>query len=396
MISFDEALHRVLESASGHVASEAVRLEACLGRYLAEPIRAAVNVPGFDNSAMDGYAVAAGDIEAGKKYVVSQRVAAGQNPSLLECGTVARIFTGAKMPERSDAVILQEDTEVDEDGRVSFTGAVSSGQNVRPAGQDIQNGSLLIESGKRLTAADIGLIASVGVAEVRCAKPLRVAFFSTGDELQQPGTPLDGAQIYNSNRYMLFACLQELGMQPVDLGVCGDNAEKTREILQKASEQADCIITTGGMSVGDEDYVRSEAQALGTLEFWKIAMKPGKPFAMGSINGVPFFGLPGNPVSTYVTFQLLVRPWLLKRMGADFMVEKRAATAAFSFENCGSRLDFLRAQLRASESGELKAALYDNQSSGVLSSIAWADGVVPVAPGLTVCPGDVVELWCLK
>lgn len=419
MISFEEALKRVLDSvtnsAPGAVPNEQVPLEDALGRYVAESISAPINVPGFDNSAMDGYAVRVSDIEMGKAMPVSQRIAAGKDSSALESGTVARIFTGAKMPLGADAVILQEDSLKVEHGKaagsnsesvradareyseyVEFAELPVVNQHIRPAGQDIQRGSLLVEPGKRLTAADIALIASVGIAEVQCARPLKVAFFSTGDELRQPGEALEGAQIYNSNRFLLAGCLRELGMQPIDLGCIEDSAEDTRNVLLQASEQADCILTTGGMSVGEEDYVRSEAQALGELNFWKIAMKPGKPFAMGEIKGVPFFGLPGNPVSTYVTFQVLVKPWLLKKMGAVYLPVKQRLIANFDFENRGRRLDFVRAKLQCSDGGEMKVALYDNQSSGVLSSIVWADGFVPVPATSEVRAGDRVEYWGLS
>lgn len=384
MISFDEALARVLDSVTGLVKSEAVPLGRAAGRYLAEPISATIDVPGFANSAMDGYAVKVADISIGGSFPVSGRVAAGEDPSPLVSGSVVRIFTGAKVPAGADAVILQEDTQIQDDGRVRFAEIPGKGQHIRPAGQDIQKGSLLLEAGRRLHAADIGLVASVGIAEIQCARSLRVAFFSTGDELQQPGKPLGGAQIYNSNRYVLAACLSELGMQPIDLGVCKDSAESTRDVLLRASEQADCIITTGGMSVGDEDYVRSQAQALGELDFWKIAMKPGKPFAMGSIQGVPFFGLPGNPVSTYVTFQLLVKPWLLKKTGANYAHRLVPAKAEFSFANRGKRLEFLRGNLGVNESGELSVTCFDNQSSGVLSSIVKSNVLIPVDPGQAV------------
>jgi len=392
MISFNDALSRVLGSVSDPIESDSVPIESAHGRYLTQAISAPIDVPGFANSAMDGYAVKVADINIGERVSVSGRVAAGEDPGPLSPGSVVRIFTGAKIPVGADAVILQEDARIQDDGCVEFIEMPGPGQHIRPAGQDIQRDSLLLDAGRRLSAADIGLVASVGIAEMKCARPLRVAFFSTGDELQLPGKPLSGAQIYNSNRYVLAACLRELGMQPVDLGVCEDSAEATRDILLRASEQADCIITTGGMSVGDEDYVRSQAQALGELDFWKIAMKPGKPFAMGSIQGVPFFGLPGNPVSTFVTFQLLVKPWLLKKTGANFQQRFVRARAQFDFENRGKRLDFLRGKLITNEASELTVSLFENQSSGVLSSIAQSNALIPVEPGCGVNRGELVEV----
>ncbi len=395
MISYDEALQQVLASVDAPADSELLPLQAALGRYLAEDIQAQIDVPGFANSAMDGYAVRAAEIRTGKPMPVSQRIAAGNAPEPLQQGSVARIFTGAMLPDGADAVVLQEDSSIDESGRVAFTELPIPGQHIRPAGQDIARGSRLVEAGKRLAAVDIALAASVGTASLPCRKPLRVAFFSTGDELRQPGEPLQGAQIYNSNRYLLDACLRELGMVPVDLGCCADEPAATRSILQQASQVADCVLTTGGMSVGEEDYVRSEAEKLGSLQFWKIAMKPGKPFAMGQINGTPFFGLPGNPVSTYVTFQLLVRPWLLKTLGAAYLPRKEAAIAQNAFENRGGRLDFVRVRTSVNPKGLLEAEIYNNQSSGVLSSISWANALLPVPPRSQIVAGDRVELWSL-
>ena len=395
LMPFDDALASVLASAPSEIKKENVPLVQCLGRYLAEDIGAKVAVPSFDNSAMDGYAVIAADVELGKPLTISQRVPAGVDPQPFTSGTAARIFTGAKVPEGADAVILQEDSRVDADELVSFSELPVAWQHIRLSGQDVELGTVVARAGERVSAADVGMIASVGVAEVPCVRPIRVAFFSTGDELQLPGKPLAGAQIYNSNRYMLSACLTEIGMEPIDLGVCEDSKEGTRAMLLAASEQADVILTTGGMSVGEEDYVRSEAEALGDLDFWKIAMKPGKPFAMGQINGAQFFGLPGNPVSTFVTFQLLVKPWLLKASGAQYQPKKAVAIADFDFKNKGKRLDFVRVKTKVSEEGVLHAGLFDNQSSGVLSSIAMCDALVPMLPGVCVEFADSVQLWYL-
>ena len=413
MIAYQDAFDIISASAKVTSLVELVPLSQALGRIVARQQVADIDVPGYNNSAMDGYAVRVADIELNKLFVQSQRIAAGDIAQPLTQGTVARIFTGAMMPEGADAVILQEDSDsgnaagdlaIDASGldvstqaaTVSFTELPKAAQHIRLAGQDIAAGAVVVEQGRRLAAGDIGLLASVGVAQVECFRPIRVAFFSTGDELKNPGEPLVTGQIYNSNRYFLAATLRELGAEPIDLGCCPDSAEATRAMLLDASERADCIVTTGGMSVGEEDHVRAQVEALGSMLFWKIAIKPGKPVAFADINGTPFFGLPGNPVSSFVTFHLFVRPWLLKTMGSSaWQPQTVKAIASFDWRNSGRRLDFLRGIAAFNERGELVVDLFSNQSSGVLSSIAGSNVLVPVSAGSSLSCGAVCDVMSL-
>ncbi len=400
MISYEEALQIILSDNCSSSQTESVSLPQSLGRYVAKTQSACINVPGYDNSAMDGYAVRAEELaalEQGASFCVSQRIAAGSIASPLKKGTVARIFTGAMLPEGANAVVLQEDTVVDENEKVSFTEQAIKGRHIRLAGQDIRKDEPVVARGQRLNPADIGLLASVGVGALDCYRPQRVAFFSTGDELKDPGEELEPGQIYNSNRYFLESSLRELGLEPMDLGRCPDSAEATASMLLRASELADCIVTTGGMSVGEEDYVLAQAKSVGSIKFWKIAIKPGKPVAFGDIKGVPFFGLPGNPVSSYVTFQLFVRPWLLRAMGAKNWNHQRiVAVSNFDFYNRGKRLDFLRGTANVQSNGQLRVSLFSNQSSGVLSSIAKSNVLIPIKAGCGLRAGESCEVIVLS
>ncbi|MDG2472848.1 MAG: molybdopterin molybdotransferase MoeA [Pseudomonadales bacterium] len=397
MIAFETGLAQVLAK-SLEPEVESISLNQALGRITAARKIAAIDVPSVDNSAMDGYAVRCADFARGNTFTVSQRIAAGDLALALEPVSVARIFTGAMIPAGADAVILQEDSQsLVDSNQVTFSETPSLGQHIRLAGQDIRYQSEVVAKGHRLSPGDIGLLASVGVSKLQCYRPLTVAFFSTGDELKDPDQALEPGQIYNSNRYFLAARIAECGAIPLDLGRCPDDAASTAQFLLQAAEQADCVITTGGMSVGEEDYVRQQVEALGFIDFWKLAIKPGKPVAFGQLQGTAFFGLPGNPVSAYVTFHLLVRPWLLKSMGLANLVDidlanasltGYSATANFERNNRGRRLDFLRGVARINEEGQLIADLFDNQSSGVLSSISAANILIPMAAGQKLTAGD--------
>ena len=400
MMDFNRAVEVIVADADtqGGGEPEAVALANAAGRYLASAIESPIDVPGFDNSAMDGFAVRIADVELGKRLPISQRIPAGAIAGDLAAKTVARIFTGAMIPPGADAVILQEDALYDNDStEVEFTELPSVAQHIRPAGQDIAKHQKALQEGKRLTPADIGLLASLGYAELPCTPNVRVAFFSSGDELVEPGQPLAPGQIYNSNRFFLSACIRELGATAIDLGRCPDSAESTREMLLEASACADLVITTGGMSVGEEDHIRHQAQAIGDIDFWKLAIKPGKPVAFGKIGDARFFGLPGNPVSSFVTFQLLVRPWLLKRLGAaNWDFQRLHATATFTRKNSGRRLEFLRANVQRDTDSSLSVSLFDNQSSGVLSSVAASNVLLPIQPSSTIQTGDRCELIVLS
>src|SRR5512139_3399724 len=388
MLSADQLLDALLERAHGVTASETVAVSAALGRVLAAPQTSAITVPPADNSAMDGYAVRVADVSAaGVRLPVSQRILAGSVGETLTPGTAARIFTGAPLPPGADAVLMQEYCAA-EDGDVVIHALPRPGENIRRAGEDIVAGADILAAGTRIGAAEMGLAASVGLAELPVFRKLRVACFFTGDELVTPGTPLAPGQIYNSNRYTLTGLVNGLGCELVDLGIVPDTLEATEAALARAAREADVVITSGGVSVGEADYVKAAVEKLGRVEMWKVAMKPGKPFVYGRVGDTDFIGLPGNPVSAFVTFCLFVRPFLQKRMGAaDVLYRAFAVQADFAWVKPGARREFLRAQLQPNG----KLALFANQSSGVLTSCAWADGLVDLAIGQTVQPGDWVR-----
>ncbi len=366
---------------------ESCALMAANGRILREDIVAACDVPPADNSAMDGYALRLDDLTPQGLLPVSQRIAAGHPAKPLAPGSAARIFTGAELPAGADCVVAQEDCTL-EGGQLRVAIAPRLGQHIRPRGQDIAAGSVVVAAGHRLSAADIGLMASVGVAQCTVARRLKVALLSTGDELREPGELLGAAQIYNSNRPMLMALLHNLGCEVVDLGIVADTAAATAEALRRASEQADMVISSGGVSVGEEDHVKAQLEKQGRLTLWKLAIKPGKPLAYGRLGERPFFGLPGNPVSSFVTFCLLVRPYILAVMGCRApLPAMRVGRANFDWPRAGSRQEYLRAQVSAD--GAL--SLHPQQSSGALSSVAWCNALAVIPPGTTLRTGDALH-----
>ncbi|MHB1352896.1 MAG: molybdopterin molybdotransferase MoeA [Thiobacillus sp.] len=388
MLSADQLLDALLERARPLAAAATVPVANTLGRVLAAPLISTITVPPADNSAMDGYAVRAADVPApGATLPVSQRILAGAVGESLRPGTAARIFTGAPVPAGADAVLMQEDCSGAGD-EVVVNAMPRAGENIRRAGEDIAAGAEVLAAGTRIGAAEMGLAASVGAAGLPVFRRLKVACFFTGDELVTPGTPLRPGQIYNSNRYTLSGLVQGLGCELIDLGIVPDTLEATEAALEGAASVADVVVTSGGVSVGEADYVKAAVEKLGRVEMWKVAMKPGKPLVYGRVNDTDFIGLPGNPVSAFVTFCLFVRPFLLKRMGAsDVLYRAFTVPAGFTWAKPGTRREFLRARLQ--RDGRL--ALFPNQSSGVLTSCAWADGLVDVAIGQTVAPGDFVR-----
>lgn len=373
------------------------------GRVLRQAAVSPLQVPPQDNSAMDGYAVRSAQCATGDAvFVVSQRIAAGMPAQALAQASVARIFTGAPIPEGADAVVMQEDCELLEDGRVRVNSRPQAGQWIRRSGEDIVRGSTVLAAGTRLGPAELGLAASIGLAQVQVARRPKVALFSTGDELVMPGdvAPQDMPEgsIYNSNRFFLRALLQRMGCEVTDLGIVPDQRQATIDALREAARDHDVILTSGGVSVGEEDHVKPAVSALGQLDLWQISIKPGKPFAYGRVQReasdpgagdfAHFVGLPGNPVSSYVTFLVLVRPFLLRLQGVqDVLPRSILARADFAWPRGDKRREFLR--VRYNSEGGLER--FANQSSGVLTSTAWGDGVVDNPPGQTIAPGDSVR-----
>ena len=398
----EDALAAVLAQAQPLPGAAFVDLLQADGRVLAADCIAPLQVPPLDNSAMDGYAVRSAEVaQAGTVLPVSQRIPAGQVGTALQVGTVARIFTGAPLPLGADAIVMQEDCTVLDDGRVRFDAVPQPGQFVRRAGQDIALGSTALQAGLRLTPAALGLAASLGLAQLPVARRPRVALFSTGDELALPGSiapqDLPPGHIFNSNRYVLASLLQRWGCEVVDGGILPDDRAATHAALAQAAQDCDLLVTSAGVSVGEEDHVRPVVEQLGALSLWKIAMKPGKPFAFGHVRrsgGDPaagrahFIGLPGNPVSSLITALVLLRPFVLALQGAS-VVQPPAhwLTADFEITQRDSRREFLRARRNAA--GQLE--LFANQNSGVLTSTVWAEGLVDNPAQTLIARGDRVR-----
>ncbi|HSX90792.1 MAG TPA: gephyrin-like molybdotransferase Glp [Pseudomonas sp.] len=387
LMPVEAALQRLLAMAEATpiVETQRVALAEAAGRVLAEPLIAGLDLPPWPNSAMDGYALRLADW-TGEPLPVSQRIQAGSAPEPLQAGSCARIFTGAPMPLGADTVEMQENVVLGDDGRIRFSEPLQLGQNVRAQGQETRIGDEVLPVGTRLGPIELGLVASLGIAELSVRRRMRVAVLSTGDELVEPGQPLGPGQIYNSNRRLLIAWLQRLGCAVVDAGILVDDLERTRAALAALGD-VDLILSTGGVSVGEADFLGVALREEGELALWKLAIKPGKPLTCGHFRGVPVIGLPGNPASTLVTFALLARPYLLRRLGVQ-RVEPLGfnVPAGFVWGKPGKRREYLRARL---ENGRVLP--YPNQSSGVLRSAAWAEGFAEVLEGTTLAIGDTVR-----
>ncbi len=397
MLSVAEALQTLLQAAPTKVETELVPTISANGRVLASTQHSNLHVPPMDNTQMDGYAVRSADCVSGQALLpVSQRIPAGIVGTQLAPGSAARIFTGAFIPAGADAVVMQEQTQIEEINGQTFVRVLhqpQAGEWIRRQGEDIRVGAEILQAGTRLRAQELGLAASVGLAELPVTKPIRVAVFFTGDELTMPGQPLKPGAIYNSNRFVLNALLQNLQCVVTDYGIVPDSLEATRDTLRKAAQEHDLIITSGGVSVGEEDHIRPAVEAEGHINMWQIAVKPGKPLAFGEVKrsdgeSAFFLGLPGNPVSSFVTFLLFVRPFILRCQGVqDVSPQSVMMRADFDWPKTDRRNEFLRARINSD--GGLD--LFPNQSSGVLSSAVWGDGLIDLAAGTTVKKGDWVK-----
>lgn len=393
MLAINDALNQVLDQAKKMNAKRKIiidnlAIEETLGLTLAKDQTSQIDVPPADNSAMDGYAINcdALSINEPTEFIISQTIAAGSVPQKLVKGTTARILTGAEIPDGANAVVMQEQCKI-KDNVVVVPAGIAKHNNIRAQGQDIKIGDRILEQGRVLRPQDIGLLASIGIATVPVFRPLTVAILSTGDELAEPGEALAAGKIYNSNRYLLKGFLKKLNMNILDLGVVRDNLDATKASLVQAAAKADCIISTGGVSVGDEDHVKRAVTELGVLDVWRIALKPGKPLAFGAINNTPFFGLPGNPVSTFVTFLLFVKPFLSLQQGqTNTSPTALLLTADFSAKANPKRQEYVRVRRNQ---GRLD--IFPNQSSGVLSSVVQADGLAVIPIGQSINPGDTIE-----
>jgi molybdopterin molybdotransferase len=396
MLSTAQALDLLLAAAVPLRRFEDLPTQEANGRVLAVDLVSPMNVPPMDNSQMDGYAVRAADCAGGAAELpVSQRIPAGTVGAALQAGTVARIFTGATIPAGADAVVMQEQCEArpgTEPPLVVVRHAPQVGDWIRRAGEDIASGAVILRAGARLRPQDLGLAASVGIAQLPVFRRLRVAVFFTGDELAMPGEPLKPGAIYNSNRFTLRGLLENLGCAVSDFGIVPDKLDATRETLRRAAQDHDLIITSGGVSVGEEDHVKPAVEAEGRLNLWQIAIKPGKPLAFGEVGRGEektfFIGLPGNPVASFVSFLLFVRPFILRLHGAQHVAPQALSMRAdFSWSRADRRNEFLRAKINPA--GGLD--LFPNQGSAVLSSVVWGDGLVDNPPGQTIAPGDAVR-----
>ncbi|RZL00061.1 MAG: molybdopterin molybdenumtransferase MoeA [Rubrivivax sp.] len=399
LMPLDDALSGLRDAVQQLAAPPTEQVDSfeALGRVLAEDLVSGVDVPPLDNSAMDGYAVRCSDVPAdGLSLPQSQRIAAGQVGAGLAPGSCARIFTGAPVPPGADAVVMQEQCEA-EGPSVRFLAAPRSGQNIRLRGEDIAQGATVLSRGLRLSAGALGVAASVGAARLSVFKPPRVALLTTGNELVMPGQPLPPGAIYNSNRHALRGLIQGTGAGSSDLGIIPDNLPATREMLRRAAQEHDLILTSGGVSVGEEDHLKAAVQAEGELHFWQLAIKPGKPFVFGRVRRADsshalYMGLPGNPAASFVTFLLLVRPVLGVLAGEPWCWPSPTLLRAdFDWPRADQRREFVRVRRNAAGG----VSLYPHQGSGVLTSAVWADGLVDLAPGQTVQAGDMVSFVAL-
>jgi molybdopterin molybdotransferase len=392
MMSVDEAVGIITARVTAVGETESVALVDADGRILARNVAAPLPLPPFTNSAVDGFAVPAADLPRDKElmFPVAGRVQAGSSGEPAKAGHAVRIFTGAPMPAGTDTVFMQEDVRLEPSGKVVLPAGLKVGANVRPAGEDIREGHVALKAGDRLRPQDVALAAAFGLTRLDVVRRIRVAVFSTGDELASPGTERTAAQLFDSNRFMLMALLKRLGCKVSDLGILRDERESLAKALKKAARVHDLILTTGGVSTGEEDHVKAGVESVGSLVLWRMAIKPGRPVAMGIIGGTPFIGLPGNPVASFVTFVHVVRPTVLALSGAvPLALLPIPVRAAFSYKKKSGRREYVRVTLRRAEDGALEAVKFPREGAGLLSSLVDTDGLVELGETVTaVEPGE--------
>ncbi|MDB4037605.1 molybdopterin molybdotransferase MoeA [Candidatus Thioglobus sp.] len=400
LMSADDALSFLIDSASVTVMTEAVSLDDSLGRILASDIHSTINVPGFDNSAMDGYTIALNDSQVAQEnlsFDVVDRIAAGSTGNDLKVGNAARIFTGAPIPNGANTVVMQEECTLSEDkSQITVKRAINLNENIRPTGNDILKDNVILSSGRQIKPQDISLAASVGVGELVVFKKIKVGVFFTGDELVEPGNLLTPGKIYNSNRYALVALLKQVGCDVINLGNIEDKLDATCEALEALESQCDLIMTTGGVSVGEEDHVKPAVEKLGELNLWKIRMKPGKPLAYGKVKQTPFIGLPGNPVSSFVTFCIFSLPFIKKMQGnSNYESKILKVKTNFDCKRAKPRREYARVRIDHSTETPL-ANLFPKQGSDVMSSVVWADGIIEIPENTTFETGTILNYFSMS
>lgn len=395
LMSVDEAVWMIASRVEAVTDTEWVDLTEADGRVLSADIRAPLALPPFTNSAVDGYAVRSADLPRDKEqsFPVSGRIQAGSSASdVIVAEEAVRIFTGAPMPAGADTVFMQEDVRLDDAGRVVLPPGLKAGANVRPAGEDIAEGDAALPAGRRLRPQDIALIAAFGLTRIEVRRRLRVAVFSTGNEVVSPGAPRAAAQLFDSNRFMLTALLKRLGCEVSDLGILRDDRASLAVALKDAAIRHDLILTSGGVSTGEEDHVKAAVESVGTLVLWRMAIKPGRPVAMGVIGGTPFIGLPGNPVASFVTFTYVVRPAIAALSGVPpRTLAPVPVRAAFTYAKKSGRREYVRVNLHKGTDGTMEAVKFPREGAGLLSSLVNTDGLVELGEDVTaVKPGEIV------
>ncbi|MDB5649584.1 MAG: molybdopterin molybdenumtransferase MoeA [Hyphomicrobiales bacterium] len=394
LLPVDDAVALISARVGAVTETQSVALDDADGRVLAEALMAPLPLPLFTNSAVDGYALRSADLphDAARAFLISGRVQAGAEAGAIAAGTAVRIFTGAPMPNGADTVFMQEDVTVDEAGRVVLPAGLRPGANMRPEGEDLARGSLALPAGRRLRPQDIALAAALGLTHLEVRRPIKVAVFSTGNEVVAPGEIRAPAQLYDSNRFMLIALLKRLGCEISDLGILRDDRAALSVALSDAAQNHDLVLTSGGVSTGEEDHVKASVESIGSLVLWRMAIKPGRPVAMGVIAGTPFIGLPGNPVASFVTFAYVVRPVVLALAGAAAEpLHALPIRAAFPYKKKLGRREFVRAHLRIAADGVHEAVKFPREGAGLLSSLVETDGLVELGEDIErVQPGDAV------